>query len=71
MSKETSQFMCVKLNDSLGPAENAVRQPLSVERKLAIALYKLASCAEHRVVASLFGVHKYIIVLLRSLFGYF
>lgn len=58
MSKETFQLMCFKLNDFLKPSENAVRQPLSVEKKVAIALYKLASCAEYRVVASLFGVHK-------------
>jgi len=58
MSKETFQLMCFKLNDFLKPSENAVRQPLSVEKKVAITLYKLASCAEYRVVASLFGVHK-------------
>jgi len=58
MSKETFQLMCFKLNDFLKPSENAVRQPLSVEKKVAIALYKLASCAEYRVVASLFGVFK-------------
>lgn len=58
MSKETFQFLCFKLSDVLRPSENVVRQPLSVEKKVAIALYKLASCAEYRVVASLFGVHK-------------
>lgn len=58
MSKETFYSICFRLDDFLRPAENAVRQPLSTKKKVAIAIYKLASCAEYRVVGSLFGVHK-------------
>ncbi|KAG0444343.1 hypothetical protein HPB47_013904, partial [Ixodes persulcatus] len=35
-----------------------VRPPVEVDKRVAIALYKLASCCEYRVVANQFGVHK-------------
>ncbi|KMQ84770.1 nuclease harbi1-like protein, partial [Lasius niger] len=34
------------------------REPVSVKKQLAIALYKVASCSEYRVVGNVFGVHK-------------
>ncbi|EFN77141.1 hypothetical protein EAI_00052, partial [Harpegnathos saltator] len=29
-----------------------------VEKQVAVALYKMASCAEYRVVGNVFGIHK-------------
>ncbi|TNN79270.1 hypothetical protein EYF80_010515 [Liparis tanakae] len=40
------------------PAEVTVRAPIPLEMRVAIVLYKLASCAEYRVVANQFGVHR-------------
>ncbi|XP_018399514.1 PREDICTED: putative nuclease HARBI1 [Cyphomyrmex costatus] len=34
------------------------RKPLNVEKKVAVALYYLASCCEYRVVGNVFGIHK-------------
>lgn len=60
MSKRTFQQLCEKLHNQLQPKEAFLksREPLSVERQVAIAIYKLASCAEYRVVGSVFGVAK-------------
>ncbi|XP_037950861.1 protein ALP1-like [Teleopsis dalmanni] len=46
------------LKDKMAPAENTFVEGLSVEKKIAIAVYKLASCAEYRVIAKGFGVSK-------------
>ncbi|KMQ84522.1 nuclease harbi1-like protein [Lasius niger] len=45
----------------LEPAEPLLkppRKPLSVEKKVAVALYYLASCCEYRVVGNVFGIYK-------------
>ncbi|XP_037960503.1 protein ANTAGONIST OF LIKE HETEROCHROMATIN PROTEIN 1-like [Teleopsis dalmanni] len=42
----------------MAPAENTFVEGLSVEKKIAIAVYKLASCAEYRVIAKGFEVSK-------------
>ncbi|KAK0146637.1 Protein ALP1-like [Merluccius polli] len=42
----------------LKPEDVTVRAPVPLEMRVAIVLYKLASCAEYRVVANQFGVHK-------------
>jgi len=34
------------------------RQELTIEKKVAVALYYLASCAEYRVIGNQFGIHK-------------
>lgn len=58
IDKNTFQWLCEKLRPALEPGQFCVRQPLTVEIKVAIALYKLASCSEYRVVGNQFGVHK-------------
>lgn len=42
----------------LSPQEVTVRAPIPLPKRTAIVMYKLASCAEYRVVANQFGVHK-------------
>ena len=58
IDKNTYEWLCEKLEPELKPGMFCVRKPLSVKKKVAIALYKLASCAEYRVVGNQFGVHK-------------
>lgn len=57
----TFKFLCQRLDKHLKPKDNTVRKPLSVEKKVAITLYKFASCAEYRVIANQFGTHKCIV----------
>ena len=40
------------------PEASTVRQPVALQKRVAIALYKLASGGEYRVIANQFGVHK-------------
>lgn len=56
----TFQWICGKVQDVLAPHPNPVikGQALSVEKIVAIALYKLAHLAEYQVVANQFGVCK-------------
>lgn len=60
MSKETFTTLSDIVRTELEPKPLFLvsRQPLSVEKQVAIALYKLASCAEYRVVGDVMGVHK-------------
>ncbi|XP_031327606.1 protein ALP1-like [Photinus pyralis] len=60
MSKSSFLWLCDQLRNRLLPCENYVktREPVSVEKQVAITLYFLGSCAEYRVVANAFGVHK-------------
>lgn len=60
MSKETFTTLCNIIRTELKPKPLFLvsRQPLSVDKQVAIALYKLASCAEYRVVGDVMGVHK-------------
>ncbi|XP_018407228.1 PREDICTED: putative nuclease HARBI1, partial [Cyphomyrmex costatus] len=60
MKRTTFQFICDELRSELCPATPFLvsREPLSVELKVAVTLYYLASCCEYRVVANIFGIHK-------------
>lgn len=60
MCKETFNELCFLLQPALEPKLVMLksREPLSVEKQIAVTLYKLASCAEYRVVGNIFGIHK-------------
>ncbi|XP_011867696.1 PREDICTED: putative nuclease HARBI1 [Vollenhovia emeryi] len=60
MSKTSILQLCDQLRDELEPLPNFLqpREPISVEKQVAIALYKLASTAEYRVVGNVMGIHK-------------
>lgn len=60
MTKETFLKVCDLVRTDLKPKQNLLlpRIPLSVEKQVAIAIYKLASCGEYRVIGNTFGVHK-------------
>lgn len=61
MSKEVFIEICNLLRTDLAPKQNTIslREPLSVEKQIAICIYKFASCAEYRVIANNFGVSKH------------
>ncbi|VEN48856.1 unnamed protein product [Callosobruchus maculatus] len=58
VTPDTFHFICERLRPYLQPKEKYVRTSATVEKKVAITLYKLASCAEYRIVANQFGIHK-------------
>lgn len=58
MTSNTFKYICNRLRPHLLPKENYVRQPL---KKVAIAIYKFASCAEYRVIANQFGTNKCVV----------
>jgi hypothetical protein len=61
VSSSTFKFFRNRLKPFLQAKCNAVQDPATVEIKVAIALYKLASCAEYRVVANQFGTNKSVV----------
>ncbi|TGZ45962.1 uncharacterized protein [Temnothorax longispinosus] len=60
MRKDTFNKLCDIVKRELEPKPIFLksREPLSVQKQVAVALYKLASCAEYRVVGNIFGIHK-------------
>ncbi|KAL2091347.1 hypothetical protein ACEWY4_013610 [Coilia grayii] len=58
MTRGSFQKLCGVMEGIMKPEEVTVRAPIPLEMRVAIVLYKLASCAEYRIVAKKFGVHK-------------
>ncbi|XP_017487762.1 PREDICTED: putative nuclease HARBI1 [Rhagoletis zephyria] len=58
MSKDSFNMLCKKLSPYLPCPEVFVTPPLTISHQVALCLYKIASCAEYRVVGDVFGVHK-------------
>ena len=58
MSKETFTYLCAKLSPTLHRDNTSMRQAVSVEKRVAIALWCLATPAEYRTIAHLFGVAR-------------
>ncbi|XP_075556579.1 uncharacterized protein LOC142588636 [Dermacentor variabilis] len=58
MSRASFYELVSLMRDYMSPKSGWVRAPLPLEKRVAIALYKLASCCEYRNVANQFGVHK-------------
>lgn len=58
MSRASFNELVLLLEPFMSPKTYCVRQPLPVQKRVAIALFKMASCSEYRVVANQFGVHK-------------
>ncbi|PSN31040.1 hypothetical protein C0J52_25386 [Blattella germanica] len=61
MSSSTFELICQRLKPHLMPSKNAIRKTIPVRKQVAIALYKLASCAEYWVVANQFDTHKSVV----------
>ena len=53
--------LCVELQPLLEPSFRAVQKNInccSIDKQLAVTLYKLGSCAEYRVIGNVFGIAK-------------
>ncbi|MGH0127989.1 UNVERIFIED_CONTAM: hypothetical protein FKN15_028569 [Acipenser sinensis] len=49
MTMEAFNELCTKLDSYIAPEQFSPRLPVPTEKRIAIALYKLASCAEYAV----------------------
>lgn len=58
MSKETFFYLCEKLRSRLARQDTSFRLALPVEKRVAVALWRLATNVEYRTISSLFGVGK-------------
>uniref|UniRef100_A0A665V5H6 Uncharacterized protein n=1 Tax=Echeneis naucrates TaxID=173247 RepID=A0A665V5H6_ECHNA len=58
MSQETFFYLCDKLRPRLARQDTSFRLALPVEKRVAVALWRLASNIEYRTISSLFGVGK-------------
>ncbi len=50
--------LCDLMKDVMSPDEMTVRPAVPVPIQVPIALHKLSSCREYRLIANQFGVHK-------------
>lgn len=58
MSKKTFEILCSRLKDDMTPKCSTVNKPIPLEKRVAMALYKLATGSEYRVVSQMFGVAR-------------
>ncbi|GAB0089943.1 hypothetical protein DMENIID0001_045710 [Sergentomyia squamirostris] len=60
VSRQTFNRIVRDLRPMLEPIPNLLSRiiPVSVEKKVALTLYKLSSCCEYRTVGNVFGLHK-------------
>ncbi|XP_061415051.1 uncharacterized protein LOC133347107 isoform X2 [Lethenteron reissneri] len=58
MRRATFERLCSLVAADVAPAAAFVRKPVDTRKRVAIAIFKLATGAEYRVVGKLFGVSK-------------
>lgn len=58
MSKDTFFYLCDKVRPRLARQDTSFRLALPVEKRVAVALWRLASNIEYRTISTLFGVGK-------------
>lgn len=58
MTRGSFERLCGLMEEVLSPQEVTVHTPIPLKMRVVIVLYKLASCAEYRVVGNQLGVHK-------------
>ncbi|XP_004210370.1 putative nuclease HARBI1 [Hydra vulgaris] len=58
VNRNTFNFLVNELHPHLGKTTTTMREPISVVKRVAVALHYLASCEEYCVVSSLFGIGK-------------
>ena len=58
MSRETFRVLCNQLKPIIERKTTKLRESISVEKRLAITLWFLATTAEYRTIAHLFGVAR-------------
>uniref|UniRef100_A0A3Q1GZ70 DDE Tnp4 domain-containing protein n=1 Tax=Acanthochromis polyacanthus TaxID=80966 RepID=A0A3Q1GZ70_9TELE len=68
MSLQSFTKLCQMMERVMEPCEITVHAPVPLGMRVAIVLYKLANCAEYRVIGNQFGVHKSIMKKMVYLF---
>ena len=58
MCKETFLYICNRLSPELERSDTVMRRPLSVQRRVAVCLWCLATPTEYRTIAHLFGIGR-------------
>ena len=58
MTKVTFEILCDDLHPSFPDQARSVREPLQLDHRVAIVVYWIASFAEYRTIANLFGAGK-------------
>ncbi|XP_054589578.2 uncharacterized protein [Nothobranchius furzeri] len=58
MSRQSFAKLCGMMERVMEPSAVTIRTPVPTGMRVAMVLYKLASCAEYRLIANQFGVHK-------------
>ena len=58
MKKETFQYLCSQLRPSIERRDTRLRSAITVEQRVAITLWCLATPVEYRTIAHLFGVAR-------------
>ena len=56
MHKSTFDYLCKELQPYIARQCTVLREPVSVEERVAVTLWRLATNAEYRTLASLFGL---------------
>ena len=58
MTRETFEFVCSELRPHIERQDTRLRQPISVEARVAVTVWKLATNVEYRTIAALFGIGR-------------
>lgn len=58
MTRPTFEMLYGFIGPDVAPITGCHRPPVPTQKRIAIALYKLATCAEYKVVGETFGVSK-------------
>ena len=58
MSHETFTYLCQQLSTALRRQDTTMRKAISVEQRLAVTLWCLATPCEYRTIAHLFGIAR-------------
>ena len=58
ISRETFAYLCNKLRSKIQRKDTCMRMAVTVEHRLAITLWCLATCCEYRTIGHLFGLAR-------------
>ena len=58
ISRETYQYLCRKLQRVISHEDTTLCTAISVEKRVAVTLWCLATCSEYRTIAHLFGLAR-------------
>ena len=64
ISRETYQYLCQKLQRVIRHEDITLRTAISVEKRVAVTLWCLATCSEYRTIAHLFGLARSIVCVI-------